>query len=113
MTFDHLWSMLYNHGATNTKRIECAALWERLTPTQQTQLVTTISTKIREDKFVHYDPLRAMQENIPKTPEPQPTNWNGRTLNPRVEYVIAKWNGAYGTYTKEDALAFGMPIANN
>ena len=45
--------------------------------------------------------------------EPQPTNWNGRTLNPRVEYVIAKWNGAYGTYTKEDALAFGMPIANN
>ena len=67
MTFDHLWSMLYNHGATNTKRIECAELWERLTPTQQTQLVTTISTKIREDKFIHYDPLRAMQENIPKT----------------------------------------------
>ncbi len=45
--------------------------------------------------------------------EPQPTNWNGRTLNPNKEYVIAKWNGAYGTYTKEDALAFGMPIANN
>ena len=42
--------------------------------------------------------------------EPEPTNYNGRRLKPGVTYVIAKYNGVFGTYTLEDARAFGMEI---
>lgn len=71
MNFDTLWQMLYDHGATTTKRWECSCLWDRLTPEQQEQLVNTISTKLRQDKFVHFDPLRAMHENIRKPKQKQ------------------------------------------
>ena len=42
--------------------------------------------------------------------EPEPTNYNGRRLKPRVTYVIAKYKGAYGTYTLAEAEQFGMEI---
>ena len=97
MTFDNLWFLLYNHGATNTKRIECAELWEQLTPAQQSQLVTTISTKIKENKFIHYDPLRAMQENIRQT-QKQP-----QTLS------FADYYARYGTTEPQDGWRMANP----
>ena len=42
--------------------------------------------------------------------EPEPTNYNGRRLKPGVTYVIAKYNGVFGTYTLEEAKEFGMEI---
>jgi len=42
---------------------------------------------------------------------PQPTNYNGRTLRKDVRYVIALWNGKYGTYTEEEAALYNMPLA--
>ena len=40
--------------------------------------------------------------------EPEPTNYNGRSLKPGVAYVIAKYKGAFGTYILEEAKEFGM-----
>jgi len=68
-TFNDLWQLLYDHGATDTKKGDCAQLWDRLTAQQQQQLITTITTKLRQNKFVHYDPIRAMRENIRKASE--------------------------------------------
>ena len=65
-TFNNIWQLLYDHGATDKRKNECAQLWDSLTPQQQQQLFTTISNKLKEEKFVHYDPLRAMRENIRK-----------------------------------------------
>ena len=42
--------------------------------------------------------------------EPEPTNYNGHRLKPGVTYVIAKYKGAYGTYTLEEAKEFRMEI---
>ena len=42
--------------------------------------------------------------------EPEPVNYNGRRLKSGVTYVIAKYKGTYGTYTMEEARAFGMEI---
>lgn len=42
--------------------------------------------------------------------EPEPTNYNGRSLKHGIQYVIAKYKGSYGTYTLDDALSFGMEI---
>ena len=66
MNFDILWKQLFDHGATTTRRSECYDLWQTLTSAQQEALITTITNKIKEDKFIHYDPLRAMRENIRK-----------------------------------------------
>ena len=42
--------------------------------------------------------------------EPEPTNYNGRGLKQGVKYAIAKYKGAYGTYTLEEAKEFRMEI---
>ena len=42
--------------------------------------------------------------------EPEPTNYNGRSLKRGVTYVIARYKGSYGTYSLEDAKAYGMEI---
>ena len=41
---------------------------------------------------------------------PEPTNYNGRSLKPGVQYVIAKYKGKYGTYTMDEAKDFGMEV---
>jgi len=41
---------------------------------------------------------------------PQPTNYNGRALQKGVRYVIALWDGKWGTYTEEEARAYGMEV---
>ena len=42
--------------------------------------------------------------------EPEPVNYNGRSLKPGAQYVIAKYKGAYGTYSLQDAQEFGMEV---
>ena len=42
--------------------------------------------------------------------EPEPTNYNGRALQAGTQYVIAKYKDSYGTYSLDEARAFGMEI---
>ena len=44
-------------------RNECASLWASYTPEIQQRVYNAIRTKLEQGKFVHYDPLRAMEEN--------------------------------------------------
>ena len=62
--FNQLWAILYDHGASAKKEEGTRRYWATLTPQQQRQVFTTISTKIKEDKFVQYDPIRAIKENL-------------------------------------------------
>ena len=64
MDFESLWQLLYDHGASGRKKEGTEHFWNTLTPQQQEQVFTTISTKLQEDKFVQYDPIRAIKENI-------------------------------------------------
>lgn len=64
--FNALWAMLYDHGASAKKEEGTRRYWATLTPQQQRQVFTTISTKLQEDKFVQYDPIRAIKENLQK-----------------------------------------------
>jgi hypothetical protein len=38
----------------------------------------------------------------------EPTNYNGRSLKDGVQYVSARYNGAWGLYTIEDVKLFNM-----
>ncbi len=61
--FNELWRLLRKHGSSAKREQECAALWATYSPEMQKSLYETIRTKLERNKFVHYDPLRAIQEN--------------------------------------------------
>ena len=99
ITFDDLWKLLYDHGGIDKYRVECNNLWDELSPSQRDQLFNTISNKLNIGKFVHYDPLRAMRENIrqfkPSAPEfltgkQQEQNWKHG-----IPMVQVKYNGSF------------------
>lgn len=62
--FNELWALFRQHGSSNKRETECAQLWESYSPELRDLLYETISKKLKQRKFVHYDPLRAMQENV-------------------------------------------------
>lgn len=61
--FDALWTMLRKHGSSAKREHECVQLWRTYSPTLQQQIFNAICSKLEHNKFVHYDPLRAIQEN--------------------------------------------------
>ena len=61
--FQQLWALLRQHGSSAKRETECAALWASYTPEVQQRVYHAIRTKLEQGKFVHYDPLRAMEEN--------------------------------------------------
>ena len=103
-----MWQVLYEHGASEKKREGTERYWNSLTAEQQREVFSSISTKLREGRFVQYDPIRALKENTPRMQAAEPTNWNGKALDTGKQYVTACWNGKWGTYTIEDARDFGM-----
>ena len=111
INFEDLWQLLETHGVMDSKRIESERLWSTFLPEEQQAIYQTISTKLQNGKFVHYNPMRAIYENKPRRfPKPEPMNWNGRALDPRRQYVTAKWNGRWGTYAVEDVQQFNMEV---
>ena len=59
------------------------------------------------------NPYFFIQDFTVRAAKTEPENWNGRALDPKKQYVTAKYNGKYGTYTVEDAERWGMERANN
>ena len=106
LLFEKLWAMLYEHGASEKKKEGTQRYWATLTSDQQQQVFTAIRRKLEEGRFVQYDPIRAIKENIRNHRALEPTNYNGRSLQSGTQYVIAKYKGAYGTYRIEDARTF-------
>ena len=64
ISFEQIWQLLYQHGASEKKREGTERYWRTLSADQQHQVFSTISNKLREGKFVQYDPIRAMRENL-------------------------------------------------
>ena len=61
--FNELWLLLRQHGSSNKRVDECAQLWASYSSSLQQLILETIRKKLAQRKFVHYDPLRAIQEN--------------------------------------------------
>ena len=71
MFFEQLIELLNTRPMVPGKTVECLRLWDTLTARQQEHIYNTIRTKLQAGKFVHYDPLKAIQDNIPKVPKHQ------------------------------------------
>ena len=61
--FQDVWRLLRAHGSSNKREEECRLLWGTFPPEMQQCIYKTIQTKLTRNKFVHYDPLRAIREN--------------------------------------------------
>lgn len=68
-TFDFIWKLLVEHGTVPSRRAEAAQLWATFTIEQQRHIYRCIRDKLREGKFVHYNPVLAIKENAPRAPK--------------------------------------------
>ena len=110
-SFDQLWQMLYDHGASLYHRHDCFELWESLGTEQREALYATIAGKLREGRFVDYNPLRAMRDNLRLPRLPTPRNYNGKPLPRGMTFYHADYKGQRGLYAEQDVMAHKMQNA--
>jgi len=112
MDFNAIWQLLYDHGASARKEEGTRRFWTTLTEDEQQIAFTTITRKLREKAFVNFDPIRAIRENIWHAKAPEPTNYRGCVIPQGVQVFSAKYNGAWGMYTREDIEKFHLRVFN-
>ena len=66
-SFEKIWQLLESHGIVPGKQADCARLWETYTLDEQRKIYCSINRKLKNGKFVHFDPVRAIAENAPKS----------------------------------------------
>jgi hypothetical protein len=108
--FETVWDALVENGTSKRNHDATERFWNTLTQKQKDLVYKNIPWKVKEGKFVQYDPIRAIKENSRTYRLPEPENYNGRTLKPGVQYVIASYNGSFGTYSLEEAKEFRMEV---
>ncbi len=111
ISFEDFWQLLYEHGSRNYYKNDTLTRWNELSAEQQQTLYERISEKIRTGKFVDYNPLEAIHDNLQRTYRallPPPTNYAGKALPRGGEYYLAEYNGQRGLYKAEDVKAHKM-----
>ena len=66
ITFEQFWQMLYDHGSRNYYQNEAYVRWSELSPDVQQQLYNRIRQKLDEGRYVDYNPLEAIHDNLPR-----------------------------------------------
>ena len=102
--FQQLWVLLRQHGSSAKRETECAALWAGYTPDVQQQVYNAIRSKLEQGKFVHYDPVRALEENA-RPPRQQTLSYAAyydryHTTEPRDGWQMANPTGNKVIYVK-------------
>lgn len=119
--FNDLYGKLLKPSAAfdNRGRYEkCRQYWNAIDAAEQQGICRLIEAKRQRGEYVDPNPCYAMsdamqeyekrQAKVQQKPKREPENYNGRCLKRGVQYVVAKYRGAYGTYSLEDAREFGM-----
>ena len=103
--FNEIWQLLVNNGASLRKEEGTRRYWQTLTPEQQQAAFTNISTKLRQGRFVHFDPIQAIKENIRAYQLPQPTFLRG---DEGGDLVQVKYNGQFKICTRDTMTRFNL-----
>lgn len=111
-TFEDLWQLLYDHGSSNYHKHDCFRLWDSLTTEKQQALFDSISERLQKSQYVAYNPIEAMNDNMPRagmpSKEPEPTNYNRSNLTPKEPIEPAFYKGEWGMYTLTDIRTYGL-----
>ena len=112
--FEQVWNALVENGTSKRNKDATKRFWDTLTPAQKHQAYLSITQKVRENKFVQYDPIRAIKENIRMHQMVEPKDYNGNAaiekLMKTTRLVVAKYGKGSGIYTLADAEAFRMEV---
>ena len=69
MEFKDFWHLVENHGSVACfHKNECEDFWRTLTSEQQQAVYAEIKRKLDSRLFVHFDPTKAVRDNLPKAP---------------------------------------------
>ena len=69
LDFQSIWDLVKNHGGVaEFYKTEAAQLWETFSESEREHIYRAIESKLQSGKFVHYNPVKAFQENLPKPP---------------------------------------------
>ena len=111
---DRVWKALVEHGSSRKSEEAVRRFWTTLSPKQKQTAANNIPRKVREGKYVQYNPIQAIKENIRSYHMPEPENLNRnpkyKQLEPTTPLVSASYNEAFGVYTLADAFEYGMYI---
>lgn len=110
MDFNTIWPLLLNNGVSHRKEEGTRRYWLTLTPEQQQAAFTNISTKLRQGRFVHFDPIQAIKENIRTYQLPEPTFLRGDESG---DLVQVRYNGMYKICTRETMKMFNLEFVKN
>ena len=76
-SFDFLWQLVGEHGSiAEYYKADCARLWDTYSLEQQRHIYRCIRDKLRQGRFVHYNPVKAVKENAPPPPRIQTLSFN-------------------------------------
>ena len=106
MDFHDIWQLLLDNGASPRKEEGTRRFWDTLTPDQQRAAYTSIVSKLAIRAFVHYDPIRAIKENIWSSKPPQPQWKTGGETD--EDLVQVKYGDRFKICTRATMELFGL-----
>ena len=111
-SFDFLWQLLEKHGVIPSKKQEAMSLWNTLSLQQQRLLYSCLRDKIKNGKFVHFNPVLAIQENLRSAKQPQPQFLSGNEQDEcrrqGIPMVQVKYGESFLICTKQTQEEFGL-----
>ena len=111
---DKVWQALVEHGSSRKSEEAVRRFWATLSPKQKQTAANNIPRKVREGKYVQYNPIQAIKENIRSYQMPEPENLNMTSKYNKLErttpLVSALYKGTYGIFTLAQAEEFGLDI---
>ena len=108
ITFINIWALLHEHGASSKKEQGTRRFWDTLTPEEQERAFSNISRKLQTGEFVHYDPIRAIKENLRTTSRDQPRPQWLRGDEKDLDIVQVHIGDAYKLCTRETMDTFNL-----
>lgn len=108
--FETVWNALVENGTSKRNHDATERFWRTLTPKQQETAYRLMPQKVKEGKFVQYDPIRAIKENIRSYQLPQPEFLRG---DEGGDLVQVRYNGLYKICSRETAEEYGLQIIKN
>lgn len=108
-TFDDIWKLLRPKGEYVRRVNACGKIWRGLSYNRRKHIYETIESLQAQGKPVNPNPLFAILDND----NAEPFNWNGHALQPGTQYITAKWQGKWGTYSIDDVRDFNLETLKN
>ncbi len=97
-----------DYSELQRREITCMNEWQEMSEAKRQAVFRMLKARADGVDSDHWkpNPLFLLRD----FPEPQPTNYNGRSFPTGAQMVIAIYNGTGGVYTKADAELYNMTI---